>query len=206
MEKLEWVKADAATIKAFEASQKTEIDEAREAAEAEANYRMNLELAEAALRFERLTAEDREDIEIAVTRLKIGWALHKQSSDPIQLRRAANHLLFAAHVIGSRCTVCDSEKKYWNLKSHGPAGEASGRSRNNDADVWRVWVRQEITRLIETNPAAPDDFAEKMRANKTAPGNLPCHDRLVRFIREELKSRKGGLGKRTRTTSCTYMK
>ena len=50
------------------------------------------------------------------------------------------------------CVVSTSEKKYWNLKSHGPAGEASGRSRNKDADVWRAWVRQEITRLIETNP------------------------------------------------------
>jgi hypothetical protein len=29
-----------------------------------------------------------------------------------------------------------------------------------------------------------------MRANKTAPGNLPCHDRLVRFIRKELIIRK----------------
>jgi hypothetical protein len=155
---------------------------------------MNLECAEIALRkFKRLTAEDREDIELAVIHLKLGWALHEQSSDPIQLRRAANFLMFAAHVIGSRCTVCDSEKKYWNLKSHGPAGEASGRRRNNDADVWRACARQEITRLIKTNPAlAPDGFTEKLRANKTAPGNLPSHDRLVRFIRKELKGRKAG--------------
>jgi hypothetical protein len=192
MDKLKWEKADAATIKAFaEARQKTAAEAAREFAEAEANYRMNLECAEIALLFERLTAEDREDIELAVIHLKLGWALHEQSNDPIQLRRAANYLMFAAHVIGSRCTVCDSEKKYWNLKSHGPAGEASGRSRNNNADVWRVWVRQEITRLIKTNPAlTPVDLAEKTRASKTAPGNLPSHDRLVRFIREELKSRK----------------
>jgi hypothetical protein len=191
MEKLEWVKADAATIKAFEASQKTEIDEAREAAEAEANYRMNLELVEAALRFERLTVEDREDIELAAIHLKIGWALHEQSSDPIQLRRAANYLMFAAHVIGSRCTVCDSEKKYWNLKSHGPPGKKSGRSRKGDANIRDEWVRLEITRLLTRNKMlTPAQLAEKMRDNKTAPGNLLCHDRLVRFIRDELTIRK----------------
>jgi hypothetical protein len=86
MEKLEWMKADAATIKTFKASQKTELETAREFAEAEANYRTNLECADIALqKFKRLTAEDREDIEIAVMHLKIGWALHEQSSDPVSI-------------------------------------------------------------------------------------------------------------------------
>jgi hypothetical protein len=200
MEKLEWVKADAATIKAFEASQKTEVETAREAAEAEANYRMNLECAEIALRdFKRLTAGDREDIEIAVMHLKKGWALHEQSSGPIQLRRAANYLMFAAHVIGSRCTICDSEKIYRDIEAHGEQGRNTGTLAREKAEEWKGPARQYIAKKIDENGGVPPKrvAARLARSLKGRGGgkpgvNYPEIETLTRFIRGELKKLKSG--------------
>jgi hypothetical protein len=179
MEKLERAKADAATIKAFKAShQKPEIDEAREAAEAEANYRMNLECAEVALR-EWLTAEDREDIGIAVTHLKIGWALHEQSSDPVQLRRAANYLMFAAHVIGSRCTVCDSEKEYWRRQSCRAGGEKEDEPQRL-RKIWETYVKGCLAESPELSAAL---MVDSLLVDKEAPKCLPkSRDYLLKQV------------------------
>jgi hypothetical protein len=203
MEKLEWVKADAATIKAFaEAGQKTEVETAREAAEAEANYRMNLECAEIALSgFERLTAEDREDIELAVTHLKIGWALHEQSSDPIQLRWAANYLMFAAHVIGSRCTVCDSEKIFWDIKAHGPQGAKTGAALRERAEKWKGAARQRIAEKDATRPKlSASRLAVTLKKEEGKPGAVkyPETETLIKFIRKERKSGVKSKGKNLR--------
>jgi hypothetical protein len=109
------------------------------------------------------------------------------------MAQAVKQAIKGTFFIVSNCGVSASAKKYWDLKSHGPPGKASGRSRKEDAEIRDAWVRQEITRLLATNKTLmPADLAEKMRANKTAPGNLLCNDRLVRFICDELKSRKAG--------------
>ena len=112
-----------------------------------------------------LTPAERMRLEGGINYLERGCDLFKNES-PEALKEAARLWLVGGYHLGAICVVSATEKKYWNLESHGPAGEASGRSRNKDADVWRAWVRQEITRLIETHPAlAPDDLTENMRAN-----------------------------------------
>ena len=173
MEKFEWnwVKADAKDF--AESAPKTE---AREAAEAEANYRMNLECAEIALSdFKGLTAEDREDIEIAVTRLKLGWALLHEEH-PIQLRQAAHYLMFAAHVIGSRCTVCESEKEYWRRDKCSKGGKKT----NPDTQKWKDWAMAIIVKNPEVKASK---MTESLLEEKSKPSNLPGYDYLVKFVR-----------------------
>jgi hypothetical protein len=190
---IKWEKADAATIKAFaETGQKPAVETAREFAEAEANYRMNLECAKDALCFKWLAAEDREAIEIAITRLEIGWTLHEQSSDPIQLGRAANYLMFAAHVIGSRCTVCDSEKKYWELKKSSAGGTNVKEKRQALLDAvsaWHEYVRAyEAARPSKSLAALARGLVEKPRG---CPTSMPASNRTIEnYLSECRKARK----------------
>ena len=139
-----------------------------------------------------LTARDKKDVESAISYITTAYHLALDSNSLITMR-AVGSALVGALFVGMRCTNPLNVKRFWNRNSYGPSGNKSGLSRNMEAEVWRAWARQEISRLIESNPTLSlDDLAEKMRTNKTAPRNLPSHQRLARFISVEQKSRKAG--------------
>lgn len=184
---LKWEPADAETIKAHERSM---ADADREFAEMEAHYRMNLECAEIALtQFKRLTAEDREAIEDAVENLKTGWAAIQTM--PPAARRAAYRLMAGAHVIGSRATVCGSEKIYWDIKSHGPGARKLLEFRHRDAADWQDRARRLMRPFFDENP---EITAEAMAQNTYNKKRIPVsYEWYVRTcVRPTLKQWRAG--------------
>jgi hypothetical protein len=165
---------------------------AKEALQTHYEALVNMVKESAAGDHRHLIAKDKIETDWSLLSPTAGYQIAIRSNN-LEMVQAVNQAIVGTFFIVFHCGVSPSAKKYFNLQSYGPAGKKSGRSRKEDADMRDAWVRQEITRLLTTNKTLmPEQLTEKMRANRTAPGNLLCHERLVRFIRDELKIRKAG--------------
>jgi hypothetical protein len=108
------------------------------------NYEEYLRAAKETLeKIHYLTSEDRKLIERGVEYLERGRGLLK-SDDPAALRRSASLMMIGGYYLGSVCVVSTSEKKYWDIKTHGPGGITTGRAKQADAAIWQKWVLDEI--------------------------------------------------------------
>jgi hypothetical protein len=100
--------------------------------------------------------------------------------------------MFAAHVIGSRCTVCDSEKKYWELKKSSAGGTNVKEKRQALLDAvsaWHNYVRAyEDARPSKSLAALARVLVEKPRG---CPTSMPTSNRTIEnYLSECRKARK----------------
>jgi hypothetical protein len=99
--------------------------------------------------------------------------------------------MFAAHVIGSKCTVCDSEAIYWEIEKRGGPRKRPGK-RSRATQAWQTSVRANLPELARSNPdLSPKEIAEELKLDPCAPKSLPKDvEHLTKFIRKELEAMK----------------
>jgi hypothetical protein len=152
------------------------------------NYEEYLRAAKETLGVEHLTDDDRWIIERGIYYLVQGNDLLKRE-DPESLREAAWLFLAGAYYLGSRCAVSISEKKYWDLKSHGPGGKKGSKTRQRKMRDWHDHARALQAEIRRNNPTLkPDALATSILEKWEATVPAPEHETLTKFIRAELKS------------------
>jgi len=115
------------------------------------------------------------------------------SDDPKLLRGAALRMAAGAFILGAQTQMSDSVKKFLDIERDGAKGRKGAITRRKKMQIWQDHVREKLVELRRKNPAlTPDELAENIRS-KPSPAPPLCHDRLVRFIRAELKSGAGDL-------------
>jgi hypothetical protein len=137
-----------------------------------------------------LTVNDRMDIEGARLQLVQGYHLATSSNDPEVLRAAVGLVMTGAFFIGMRCAPAVSQRKFFDKIVRGPGGKTTGKKNHQAAQIWKDWVRDEITRMKANGkwlklPAA--GIGRELRNRKKIPVTLPQGDRLDRFISKVLK-------------------
>jgi len=134
-----------------------------------------------------VTDSDRAAIEWGMQQLKRG-VTRIESDDPRILRVAMAHMVFGAFVLGAHTLMSDSVKKFIDIERDGAKGRKSRITRRKKRQDWQDYVRNKLPELRRKNPTlTPNDLAENIRSKSTRV-RLPCHERLVGFIRAELKS------------------
>ena len=137
--------------------------------------------------FERVTDSDRAAIELGMQQLKRG-VNGIDSDDPKILRAAALRMVIGAFILGAHTLMSDSVKKFLDVARDGAKGKKSAITRRKKMQEWQDYVRNKLPELRRKNPTlTPNDLAENIRSKSTRV-RLPCHERLVGFIRAELKS------------------
>jgi hypothetical protein len=152
------------------------------------NYEEYLRVARETLGVKYLTDGDRRIIERGIYYLIRGDDLLKRE-DPESLRDAAWVFLHGGYYLGSRCLVSSSEKKYWDLKSHGPGGKKGSKKRQRKMREWHDHARALLAEIRRNNPTLkPDALATSILEKWEAIVPAPEHETLTKFIRVELKS------------------
>jgi hypothetical protein len=149
------------------------------------NYDIYLADAKATLaKIGYLTDKDRLTIEKGICFLQNGHHLLK-NDDPGILRQAAELLMIGGYYIGAVCAVSSSERKYWDLETHGGGGKTTGKKKQADAQIWQDWVLSEIARVNAKGKwlkLSANGIGRDLRKRKHLPVTLPESDRLERFI------------------------
>jgi hypothetical protein len=134
-----------------------------------------------------LTPDDRMRLEGGINYLERGRDLFKNLSPEAQ--EAAGLWLIGAFHLGAIVVVSTSEKKFWDLKSHGPGGKKGSKKRRRKMQEWNDHAREILAGIRRNNPTLkPDALATKILEKWEAIVPAPEHDTLTKFIREELKS------------------
>jgi len=99
---------------------------------------------------------------------------------------AASLFLIGGYYLGGGCAVSSSEKKYWDLKAHGPGGITTGKLVQKDREIVFAWLRTEIARLQknESGISGAGIARDIDRRRKSIPVNLPWAIGSQRFVKQ----------------------